>query len=256
MAKKLVPLCKKALDRNIVVINIDNPLHTPTMNMVGISIPFIGSDNFAGSQLIGNYVKARRNGSGRVLVIEGIWGVENSDSRKKGFIRALTAGSSIEIGASESANWHTDESFSLTARLLSKNPDVDAIICANDSMALGAIQAINRIGPKKKIIVTGYDNIGSVRTEIRHGRIQATIELKPLFNLTNFLTTYRSAREMSKFQALKLVIDSSESKGRYRQWIRRNRGGEKAEMLGAGKFVKKPFTMEKIGLAVKQALEK
>lgn len=36
--------------------------------------------------------------------------------------------------------------------------------------------------------------------------------LKPLFNLTHFLITYRSSREMSKYQALKLVINSFERK--------------------------------------------
>ena len=176
---KLVPICKKALERGITVINIDNPLHEPTMNREGISIPFVGADNFAGAYMIGEYVKAKLNNAGRVAVIEGIRGVENADLRKKGFIEAVTTGSSIEIIASESANWHTDESLSLTADLLAKAPDIDAIFCANDSMALGAIQAIDLLGRPKKIIVTGYDNIGSVRTELRNGRIHATIEQHP-----------------------------------------------------------------------------
>lgn len=178
-SKKLVPICKKAIDRGIIVINIDNPLHKPTLHQEGISIPFVGSDNFAGAYLIGEYVKAKLNRIGRVIVIEGIRGVENADLRKKGFIEAVTKGSSIEIVASQSANWHTDESLSLTADLLAKNPNIDAIFCANDSMALGAIQAIDLMGSPKKIIVAGYDNIGSVRTEIRNGRIHATIEQHP-----------------------------------------------------------------------------
>jgi len=178
-SKKLVPICKKAIDRGIIVINIDNPLHKPTMVKEDISIPFVGSDNFAGAHMVGDYVKAKLYGVGRILVIEGIRGVENADLRRKGFIKAVTAKSSIKIVASESANWHMDESLSLTAKLLAKNPDIDAIFCANDSMALGAIQAIDLMGSPKKIIVTGYDNIGSVRTEIRNGRIQATIEQHP-----------------------------------------------------------------------------
>ncbi|WP_155322644.1 substrate-binding domain-containing protein [Desulfosarcina ovata] len=178
-SKKLVSICKKAIDRGIIVINIDNPLHKPTLDQQGISIPFVGSDNFAGAYMIGEYVKAKLDGMGRAIVIEGIRGVENADLRKKGFIEAVTAGSSIEIVASESANWHTDESLSLTADLLAKHPNIDAIFCANDSMALGAIQAIDLMGSLKKIVVAGYDNIDSVRTEIRNGRIHATIEQHP-----------------------------------------------------------------------------
>ncbi len=178
-SKKLVPICKKALDRGIIVINIDNPFHKPTLDQEGISIPFVGSDNFAGAHMVGDYVKSKLNGMGRAIIIEGIRGVENADLRKHGFIEAVAAGSSIKIVASESANWHMDESLSLTAKLLAKNPDINAIFCANDLMALGAIQAIDLTGSPKKIIVAGYDNIDSVRTEIRNGRIQATIEQHP-----------------------------------------------------------------------------
>ena len=73
-SKKLVGICKKAMDKGIVVINIDNPFDRPLMDRLGISIPFIGSDNFIGGQMIGEYVKTKLNGKGRVLVIEGIRG--------------------------------------------------------------------------------------------------------------------------------------------------------------------------------------
>jgi ABC-type sugar transport system substrate-binding protein len=178
-SKKLVVICKKALERGIIVINIDNPLHKPTMDQLGISIPFIGPDNFAGAQMIGNYIKGKLKGQGRVLVIEGIRGVENADLRKNGFIESITENSSIKIVSSESANWHTDEALSLTAKLLTENKSIDAIFCANDAMALGALQAIDMLGLSQNIIVAGYDNIESVRDEIRNGRIQATIEHNP-----------------------------------------------------------------------------
>ncbi len=178
-SKKLVGICKKALDKGIVVINIDNPFDRPLMDQLGISIPFIGSDNFVGGQLIGEYVKTKLNGQGRVLVIEGIRGVANADLRKKGFVAAIQKDSSIALVDAASANWHTDEAFSVTTRLLKTHPSIDAIFCANDAMALGALQAIELAGFKSDILIAGYDNIESVRTEIRNGRIQATIEQHP-----------------------------------------------------------------------------
>ena len=39
-SKRLVPICKKAIEKNIIVINIDNPLHQETMAQLGVSIPF------------------------------------------------------------------------------------------------------------------------------------------------------------------------------------------------------------------------
>jgi ABC-type sugar transport system substrate-binding protein len=178
-SKRLVPICKKALEKNIVVINIDNPLHKATMDKLGISIPFVGSDNRIGAGMVGRYVKNKLKGRGNVIVIEGIRGVENADLRKQGFIDAVTQNCAIEILSSESANWHTDEALSLATRLLRKYKSVNAIFCANDKMAIGVLQALDNLDRAGDILLAGYDNIESVRNEMRNGRIHATVEQHP-----------------------------------------------------------------------------
>ncbi|CAN2043127.1 ribose transport system substrate-binding protein [Candidatus Magnetomoraceae bacterium gMMP-1] len=178
-SKKLVPVCKKALEQGIVIINIDNPFHKETLKIHNISIPFVGSSNYNGASMVGNYIKQKLNGKGKVVVIEGIQGVENADLRKKGFIDAVTSNSEIKIVASESANWHTDEAFSLTARILQEHGKIDAIFCANDNMALGAVQFFDMFGIAGQVLVGGYDNIEEVRNEMFNKRIHVTIEQHP-----------------------------------------------------------------------------
>ena len=178
-SKRLVQICNKALEKNIVVINIDNPLHQGTMDQLGISIPFVGSDNRIGASMVGKYVKHKLKGRGQIIVIEGIRGVENADLRKQGFIEAVTQNSAIKVISSESANWHTDEALSLATRLLKKYKSVDAIFCANDKMALGVLQAFDNLDLSGNILLAGYDNIESVRDEMRSGRIHATVEQHP-----------------------------------------------------------------------------
>jgi ABC-type sugar transport system substrate-binding protein len=178
-SKRLVPVCKKAMEKNIIIINIDNPLHPETMKQLGMAIPFVGSDNLIGAGMVGRYIKDKLSGKGQVVVIEGIRGVENAELRKKGFIKTVTQNSNIQIVASESANWHTDEALSITTEILEKHKGVDAIFCANDQMALGALQAIDIMGLSGTILLAGYDNIESARDEMRRGRLQATIEQHP-----------------------------------------------------------------------------
>lgn len=178
-SKELVPICKKAIEKHIVVVNIDNPLHQETMTRLNISIPFVGSDNRTGGGMIGKYIQNKLAGRGEILVVEGIQGVENAELRKQGFIETVTRDSSINIVGSESANWHTDEALSVTTRLLQSHKHVDAIFCANDKMALGALQAIDIMGLTGKVLLAGYDNIESARDEMRNGRIQVTIEQHP-----------------------------------------------------------------------------
>ena len=178
-SKRLIPVCKKAIEEGIIVINIDNPFHKGTLQEYNISIPFVGSDNKAGAAMVGTYLARKMGGTGKVIVIEGIRGVENADLRKQGFIEAITADSSIEIIASEAANWHTDEAFSLMTEQLQQHGQVDAVFCANDNMALGAIQAMDMLGLAGEVWVGAYDNIEEARVEMRNQRIHATIEQHP-----------------------------------------------------------------------------
>lgn len=178
-SRKLAYVCKKAVEKGITVINIDNPLHKQTMQELDLNIPFVGSDNYVGASLVGRYVGRRLNGKGKVVIIEGIRGVENADLRKKGFIDALEEKSGVEIVASESANWHTDEALSLATAILKKYGEIDAFLCANDKMALGVLSALELQDDRGDIIVTGYDNIDAVRYEMRRSRIHATVEQHP-----------------------------------------------------------------------------
>lgn len=178
-SKKLVPVCKKAVEQGISIINIDNSLDRNMLGRAGLNIPFVGSNNEMGGALIGRYVKRQLNGKGRVVVIEGVRGAGNAERRRSGFVNAVTKDSAIWIVASEPGNWNTEEAFSVTMRLLQKHLAVDAIFCANDKMALGALQAVAMLDMEDNILIAGYDNIESVRNEIRHKKIHATMAQHP-----------------------------------------------------------------------------
>ncbi len=177
-SRRLVPVCEKALSRGCVVINVDNPLDRQPLAEGGIEIPFVGSDNRAGAARVGAYVRRKLEDSGTVLVIEGISGVTNSEQRREGFTEAVTGGN-IRVVASRSANWHTDEAFTVTAGLLAEHGPVDAIFCANDRMALGALEALELMDYKKRVLVAGYDNIPAVREALSAGFMDATLEQHP-----------------------------------------------------------------------------
>jgi ribose transport system substrate-binding protein len=175
---KLEPVCKKALEAGIVVINIDNPLDEDLLKKDNIEIPFVGSNNTDGAKIVADYLKAKMGGKGNVLILEGVIGAKNAEGRKEGF-NTITENSEIKILESSSANWATDEAFVLTTKLLDKYDSVDAILAANDNMALGVIQALELKGLKGKILVGSYDNLEEARNEIRAGNMHATIEQHP-----------------------------------------------------------------------------
>ncbi len=63
--------------------------------------------------------------------------------------------------------------------LLLKHEKVDAVLCANDNMALGVIQALDMSGITDQVWIGAYDNIKEARNEMRNKRMHATIEQHP-----------------------------------------------------------------------------
>lgn len=178
-SKKLAPVCKKALEKNIIVVCIDNPFNRDAMEALGVSIPFAGCDNGDGGEKVGNYIRHKLNHHGNVIVLRGAEGMETSDLRTEGFIEAVKEKSDIEILADESANWRMDDALSACTRLLREHDNVNAIFCANDAMALGALQALDLLDLSGKVLLTGYGNSDLVRYEMQKGRVHATAEQHP-----------------------------------------------------------------------------
>ncbi len=50
--------------------------------------------------------------------------------------------------------------------------DLKAVLCANDSMALGAANALKG----KSVLVAGFDNISAVQELIKEGRVVCTVD--------------------------------------------------------------------------------
>jgi ribose transport system substrate-binding protein len=64
----------------------------------------------------------------------------------------------------------------VTSGILVQHPELDAILAANDNMALGAVAAITQSGRGDAIKVVGFDNISAVQDLIKEGRILATAD--------------------------------------------------------------------------------
>lgn len=177
------PALQKAKSAGIPVITTDRDVADHTLRLV-----FIGTDNVAGAEKGAKMlIKALRE-SGKptpwkVVILNGIPGTTAAEDRKKGFHNILdkyVANGTIVIVAEEVANFRRDEGLSKMESILAAHT-VDAVIAANDEMALGAIQAIEGAGltPGKDVIVVGYDAIPDAVQAIKDGKMYATIAQSP-----------------------------------------------------------------------------
>ena len=174
-SKAIVPALARAAAAGIVVVNIDNQLDGDILAEYELQIPFVGPDNFAGAEEVGNYLAATMQADQSVAILEGVPTTYNSQRRTAGFLKAMND-AGINVVAQQSAQWDQTAAVTVTSGILVQHPELDAILAANDNMALGAVAAITQSGRGDAIKVVGFDNISAVQDLIREGRILATAD--------------------------------------------------------------------------------
>lgn len=174
-SKALVTVCKRAQDAGIVVVNIDNKLDDAALAEKGIKVPFVGPNNRHGAKLAGEYLAKQLQKGDGVAILEGRPGAFNGIQRRDGFREAMDA-AGMKILASQSADWEQRPAQNLARQLLVSHPDLKAILCANDSMALGAHVAVKDAQKLGQVKIVGYDNIAAVKELIRKGEVLCTVD--------------------------------------------------------------------------------
>jgi ribose transport system substrate-binding protein len=175
-SQRLVPALKKATDAGIKIVNIDNRLDAEAIRQAGLKpIPFISVDNDAGAYKAGQYLVRGVTTPTEAAMLEGIRSADNAMQRAQGARRALLENKQVKLVASETANWKIDEAYNVTKDIFSRHPNVKLLFAANDMMAIGAIKYLQESG-KTQVKVAGYDALDEALTEIKSGRLVATVD--------------------------------------------------------------------------------
>lgn len=173
-SKALIPALKRATDAGILVINIDNRLDKTAATQASLIAPFVGPDNRSGARAAADVLAKQLQPGDSVAIIEGVPTAFNGQQRRLGFEDAMN-----ELGAkivsTQAGNWEMAKANTIAASLLTAHPDLKAILCGNDSMALGAVAAIQAAG-RNEVKVIGFDNISAIQPMIADGRVLATAD--------------------------------------------------------------------------------
>jgi ribose transport system substrate-binding protein len=181
-SESIIPAIQKANSAGIPVINIDNKIDAEKAAAAGAVVStYIGSDNFEGGKLAGQYMVERLGGKGKVAILEGVSGNDAAIKRKAGFLDALKGSPGIEVVASQVANWNREQAFNIFQNILKANPDLNGVFACNDEMVLGASAALEQSKiSKSKIVVVGFDAIKEAVDAVNAGKIDATVAQQPV----------------------------------------------------------------------------
>ena len=174
-SKALVPVLKEAADKGVIVVNIDNKLDDAALKEKGFVVPFVGPDNRKGAKLVGDYLAKQLKAGDKVGILEGVSTTFNAQQRTAGFQDAMKAGGATVVGV-QSGQWEMDKGNTVASAMLREHPDLKALLCGNDNMALGAVAAVKTAGKAGKVLVVGYDNISAIKPMLDDGRVLATAD--------------------------------------------------------------------------------
>lgn len=171
----IVPAVKKLVDADIPVINLNTKIGGTEM----LAKTFVAIENYdVGFQVADELAKAV-NGSGKVFIIEGTPGAQTSIDRTLGAHDAFARHEGIEVVADQAANYNRSEAMNVVQNLLQAYPDVNAIFCCNDEMAMGAIEAIDAAGKTGTVLVGGVDANSDAVESVKEGKYYVTCDAMP-----------------------------------------------------------------------------
>ncbi len=174
-SKALVTVLKRAKQAGVLVVNIDNKLDPEVLKQAGLTVPFVGPDNRAGARKVGEALAKKLKPDDQVAIIEGIPTAFNGQQRRLGYEDSMKA-AGMNIVTVQAGNWEMEKANTVASSILSEHPDLRALLCANDNMALGAVAAIQAAGKAGKVLVVGFDNIAAIRPMLADGRVVATAD--------------------------------------------------------------------------------
>ncbi len=174
-SRALLPPVIRAIKAGIKVINIDVAFDPASMKKHHVDIAFVGPDNRAGARLSGDVLARALGRGGKVVIIEGNPGAENGVQRRLGYMDAVSAGG-LTLLDSRTAHWETEEANTVFSNMLTAHHDIQGVMAANDSMALGVVKAIESAGQRGKIKVVSFDNIPAMQPLLKDGEVLATVD--------------------------------------------------------------------------------
>ncbi len=144
------------------------------INSTNAATSQILSDSYSGCVTIAKYFVETLNKKGKYVELLGLVGDNNTWNRSKGFHSVVDHYPGLKMVAQQSADFDRNKAMEVLESILQANPDIDAVFCGNDAMAMGAYQALVASGKADQVKVFGFDGAEDVVRSIQDGKIKAT----------------------------------------------------------------------------------
>jgi ribose transport system substrate-binding protein len=206
----MVDSVRKLNDAKIPVVLASNPLP-------GRFVTYVGADDVEIGYRQARYLFEHLGGKGRIVVIEGTSAAPTNRDRLRGYQRAFSEFPDIRVLGSGPGNYQQPNAKRVMAGFLQDHPQIDAVLSANDGMALGALEALQEAGRMSMVI--GINGILPAVRLIETGALLASVD----FNMFKIgCTATRAAMRHLKNEPLpeKVMLPAQIiDKTNYKAWL-------------------------------------
>jgi ribose transport system substrate-binding protein len=164
--KAMVPGIQKINATGIPVVDISD------RSAGGAFVSFVGVNDFDIAKATGLELFKAMGGKGTVIILEGVPGALTSINRLRGFNDALKQFPNIRVVATQPANFQRLQAMQVMDNLLQSHPDVAGVLAANDTMAIGALDALD--DADHKALVVGIAGSAEAIDAIQKGEMLAS----------------------------------------------------------------------------------
>lgn len=134
----------------------------------------IVSNNYQGAALGAQAFAEALREKGPYAELVGKESDTNAAIRSRGFHDVLDQYPDLKMVSRQSANWDQAQAFAVMQSILQAHPDLKGVIAGNDTMALGAVAALESAG-RRDVVVVGFDGSNDARDAIAAGKMRATV---------------------------------------------------------------------------------
>ena len=206
----MIPSVKELNAANIPVVLVANPLP-------GSFVTYVGADDYEIGYRQAHYLFDALGGQGKIVVIEGTPAAPTNRERVRGYKRAVAEYPGITVLGSGNGNYQQPDAKRAMEKFLAAYPQIDAVLAANDGMALGALEALKEAG--RTSVVIGINGILPAVQQIETGAILASVD----FNMFKMgCTATRAAVRYLKREPLpeKVILPAEIiDKTNYKAWL-------------------------------------
>jgi ribose transport system substrate-binding protein len=193
------------------------PIVLAVNSLPGDFVTFVGADDFKIGYAQAKYLFDKLGGKGRIVILEGAAGAPTSRERLRGNKQALAETPGITLLASASGNYQQTDAKRVMAGLLQTYQEIDAVLSANDSMALGALEALKEANRTATVI--SINGILPAIKKIESDELLASVDFNT-FKIS-CIATMAAVRHLRHEPVPDKVLLPAEiiDKSNYRDWL-------------------------------------